>query len=312
MKPLEKITLIDDIGRELQNRFKFTEIYSYLGQYGIDTNYIPSYNSKYVYTKEVLTNVEDDIIIRIAEELGIPVNFKTDIPIFKDSSTSFWKIGFFKLFISHLASFKSQVSILKSELEKYGITSFVAHEDIEPTKEWQDEIEKGLHSMDALCAILMPGFKESNWTDQEIGFAIGKGVCIIPIRKGMDPYGFIGKYQGFQSNGKSIKEVAEAIFQILSKNQKTRDNLIKTLIDLFLVSSNLSDANLRLIAIQKIENIQIDKINYLYLRVPENHILNDTHLLASLNLIFISNGINQISKSDFVENKIKTYNELPF
>ena len=52
--------------------------------------------------------------------------------------------------------------------------------------------------MDALAAILTPGFNESKWTDQEVGVAVGRGSLIIPIRKGMNPYGFIGKYQGMQ------------------------------------------------------------------------------------------------------------------
>jgi hypothetical protein len=51
-------------------------------------------------------------------------------------------------------------------LRSFGVSAFVAHENIEPTK-WQDEIEKALLSMNALAAILMPGFHESKWTDQE-------------------------------------------------------------------------------------------------------------------------------------------------
>lgn len=73
------------------------------------------------------------------------------------------------------------------------MSSFVAYTDIKPTKEWQGEIENALHSMDALAAILMPGFKDSDWTDQEVGVAIGRGVPIIPIMRGLTPYGFIGK-----------------------------------------------------------------------------------------------------------------------
>ena len=56
--------------------------------------------------------------------------------------------------------------------------------------------------MDALIAILTPGFNESKWTDQEIGVAIGRKVPIVPIRIGLDPYGFIGKYQALQGAGR--------------------------------------------------------------------------------------------------------------
>lgn len=235
MKPLEKIKLVDDVGRELQSRMTFSEIDSYFSSYGIPTNHTPSYNSKYVYVKEVLAKINDEIVIEIANELNIEHNYKSKLPVFKDNTTSFWKIGHFKLFLSHLSTFKKNTGMLKSELEKYGISGFVAHEDIEPTKEWQEEIEKGLFSMDAMCALLMPGFKDSNWTDQEIGIAIGRGVLVIPVRKELDPYGFIGKYQGFQGVGKKIHEVAEGIFEILIKNPKTRNTMINCLLDLFLL-----------------------------------------------------------------------------
>lgn len=204
MNALERIKLIDDIGTALQSRMTFSEIDTYFGAYGIPTNHHPSYNSKRVYVKETLHKISDDIVIQIANELEISHNYQSKLPTFKESTTTFWKTGHFKLFISHLSTFKKTIGHLKTALEKYGISSFVAHEDIEPTKEWQEEIEKGLFSMDALCAVLMPGFKESNWTDQEIGVAVGRSVLIIPIRKDLDPYGFIGKYQGFQSQEKIL------------------------------------------------------------------------------------------------------------
>ena len=84
---------------------------------------------------------------------------------------------------------------LRDSLDRYGVSCFVAHEDIEPTKEWQDEIEGALFSMDALVALLTERFSESCWTDQEIGIAYGRGVPVVPVRLGTDPYGFIGKYQ---------------------------------------------------------------------------------------------------------------------
>ncbi|MGY2982675.1 hypothetical protein ACVI1K_000022 [Bradyrhizobium sp. USDA 4508] len=36
------------------------------------------------------------------------------------------------------------------------------------------------------------GFHESNWTDQEIGFALGRGVMVVAVNLGRNPYGFIG------------------------------------------------------------------------------------------------------------------------
>ena len=39
---------------------------------------------------------------------------------------------------------KKETAELKEKLKLFGISGFVAHEDIHPTKEWQDEIENAL------------------------------------------------------------------------------------------------------------------------------------------------------------------------
>jgi hypothetical protein len=84
---------------------------------------------------------------------------------------------------SGLSLFKYQTSKLQRSLKGYGISSFVSDEDIEPTKEWLKEIEIALFSMDALAAIRMPGFHESNWTDHEVGVGVDRDVIVIPIRR---------------------------------------------------------------------------------------------------------------------------------
>lgn len=228
MNKLDKKDLISIIGRELQERMTFSDIEAYFKEYDIATEHNPSYNSKWVYVKEVLAGIDDEIVLEIASELNIDHPAVSRTPIIRDDEATFWKPGHFKLFLSHLSSYKKKAGILKDCLEVFGISAFVAHEDIEPTKLWEKEIEKGLFSMDALCALIMPGFKESDWTDQEVGVAIGRDVLVIPVSKKMDPYGFIGKFQGFQSKNKSIGEVAKGIFLILSNHEKTRSILINT------------------------------------------------------------------------------------
>jgi len=306
MKPLEKIKLIDDIGRELQSRMTFSEIDSYFETYGIPTGHAPSFNSKYVYV------IDDEIIIEIANELNIEHNFQSKIPVFKDNSTNFWKTGHFKLFICHLSTFKKKIGFLKSELESYGISAFVAHEDIEPTKEWQEEIEKGLFSMDALCAVLMPGFKESNWTDQEIGIAIGRGVLIIPIRRELDPYGFIGKYQGLQAVGKKVGEVAEEIFQILVRNPQTRIKMLNCLIDLFLLSNDSKEAIERIKSIKKIKDFPIDKIKLLHQKITENKNLKNLQVLKEFNELTRQFELKEIQLKDFEKLVLFDTDDLPF
>ena len=163
MKAIEKVQLLEKIGSELQTRMTFDEIYIFFTAHGIDCKSIEANtNSKRVYARDVLAQQSEELILKIADELDINHEFTSKTNV----QATFWKSGYFRLFLSHLSSFKVQTAHLQTALKKYAISSFVAHEDIEPSREWQNEIEAGLQTMDALAAILMEGFKESNWCDQ--------------------------------------------------------------------------------------------------------------------------------------------------
>lgn len=312
MKALDRIKLIDEIASKMQSTMTFRDIDALFITYGIPTDHMPSYNSKAVYVKEVLPKINNSIIFQIADELEIDYSSLKGKAMYMDSSPTFWKSGHFKLFISHLASFKNTISALKCELEKYGISSFVAHEDIEPTNEWQVEIEKALFTMDALCAVLMPKFKESNWTDQEIGVAIGREVLVVPIRRELDPYGFIGKYQGYQALGKNLNEVAEGVFMILAKNPKTRNKLINCLIDLFIFSNNKIDALNRILSIKKINDLPEDRIRRMRNSIVENKILKDKDILFEINQLFLIYNIEPVELQYFEKTTVFNPTDLPF
>lgn len=146
---------------------------------------------------------------------------------------TFWTPGHFKLFLSHVSTSKHRAAALRQALSQFHISAFVAHETIDPGELWQREIEKALLTMDALAAIVTPDFHGSNWTDQEIGFALGRDVYVLPIRKGKDPYGFIGEVQGLQGEGKYVPAVADEVFQALTRHQKTRERMHEVLVKAF-------------------------------------------------------------------------------
>jgi hypothetical protein len=128
-----------------------------------------------------------------------------------------WSDLTLRLFVSHVAAYKVAVSALKEKLSIYQIAAFVAHEDIEPNSEWQDQIELALRSMHVMIALLTPDFNNSRWTDQEIGFALGRGVMVIPVKLGLDPYGFIGKIQGVSGKLDNPSVLAQDLVGVLLK-----------------------------------------------------------------------------------------------
>lgn len=139
----------------------------------------------------------------------------------------FWEEGYLRVFVSHLSSNRARMSALKAALSSWGISAFIAHEDIEASREWRDEVEAGLETMDVLVAVVEPGFKDSDWCAQEVGYALGRKVDIIPLRAGLDPFGFFGKYQGIPIKGKIPEVVANEISQILLKKPKHREKWLQ-------------------------------------------------------------------------------------
>jgi hypothetical protein len=158
---------------------------------------------------------------------------------------AFWRPGYFKLFITHISAHKMVATEIARGLEEYGISGFVAHEDIEPTKEWEHEIILALNTMDALAALLTPGFESSKWTGQEVGVAIGRGALVVPLRMGLDPYGFIGRSQGLAAGGKEPARIATEIAQVLAAHQQTRLKMAHAVVTAFEESKSFSEAKVR-------------------------------------------------------------------
>ena len=149
-----------------------------------------------------------------------------------------WLDGRFRLFLSHVSKHKVAVSRLKEALWLCGVDAFVAHEDIEPSLEWQHEIELGLRSMHALAAIITPEFHDSRWTDQEVGWALGRGIPVVPVRLGADPYGLAGKFQGVTGTLERPSLLAEAIVKTLLTNPQTHGEMRRVLIRTFAGTSS--------------------------------------------------------------------------
>jgi len=295
MKVLDRLSLIDRIGRQLQSQMSFGEIDTYLKAHKIDIKKPTSgVNSKWVYVKELLADEKDPTVLRIADELGIPHNY-TVADAEKAVEATFWDPSHFKLFLSHLSSFKKTTGQLQAALKGYGISAFVAHVDIEPTREWLAEIEAGLYSMDALAAILMPGFKESNWTDQEIGIAVGRSVLVIPIIRGLVPYGFLARYQGLSAEGKTVSLVASEIFQILVKSPKTRSRMLSCLIDTTIQSLSVPDATLKLSLLDSIEDIPVAHFEKLRDSAAASVVLSSGEPLKQLNATLVKRKLRPVS-----------------
>jgi hypothetical protein len=287
MRPKERVELIHEISSELQQRWTFQDIDQFLKSHGINVSRFSFGSSKREYAKSILGLSSDDLVVKIADDLDLPLPPSAARPMGL-GEVSFWAPGYFRLFISHVSSFKGRATGLRGVLRPYGISAFVAHEDIEPTKEWQAEIEKALFTMDALVAILTSDFHESKWTDQEVGVAIGRDKLVVPVIRDVDPYGLFGKYQGLRVGvgAKTTGQVAEEIFLILGANARSADRLADSLAGQIINAPSVKTAQNKLKTLAKIKLLRPQHLEQVRDNVPSNPALKSpspfTHELEQL------------------------------
>lgn len=219
----KRLELIKKLTEEICNRFYDEDIKKFLGQFSIFYFGGGLLNSRDNVSKE-LRDSNDATLIDIAKELGIEV--KTENVII-DSPKTLETIKNEKAFISHVSQHKGVANELRDELKFFNIDCFVAHEDIKPTKEWQEEIIKALQTMDFLISLHTEGFAESFWCQQEVGYAVSRGIKIIPIKFDgkQDPVGFINKIQAISWGEKTTQMIAKEIVGILKSGKNTPLNV---------------------------------------------------------------------------------------
>ena len=187
-----------------------------------------------------------------------------------------WGEATFRMFLSHVSTHKKQVADLKRALGQFGVHCFVAHEDIEPSSEWQKEIELGLSSMHALAALLTTDFHQSNWTDQEVGWAMGRGVPVIPVRLGVNPYGLMGKIQANEGNLDYTSLTAKGIVEVLLKNDHTHARMRSALVEAFKRANTWESTKAMRYLIEQVSDFTNEERESLRHTVVSNHKVMDT------------------------------------
>lgn len=201
------------------------------------------------YVLHMVEEAPDQALIELAQHVG----FQFEEVATPRVEPPFWRKGMLRLFVTHLAAHRAFAAELQEALLGFGISCFVAHNDIEPTQEWQTQIETALATSDALVALLHSNFHASNWTDQEIGFAMGRGVPAFAVGFGQDPYGFIGRFQAFNGNGKTAPILARELFDAYRKHKQTQRRMSEVLVGLFEESGSFAEAKARISYLEELE-----------------------------------------------------------
>jgi hypothetical protein len=143
----------------------------------------------------------------------VEFGFTTD----SDDPFDVWPPGRIRLFFSHTSAHRALIGEIATALEYWPFACFVAHEEIEPSLAWQEVIESALATCDALVAFFTADFRESAWCDQEVGWALGRGLVTIPVGLYIDPHGFAGSIQAVPASLEdSAADIAERVASALT------------------------------------------------------------------------------------------------
>ncbi len=242
LSPSQRIDIITEIARRLANE-EWPLIDLTLQQFDLPSTDIWSgYKDEYVI--RMISEADDDSLLAVGHHVGYEVEGAE-----RGVVPPFWTDGSLRLFLSHLSTHRQLAGELKEALAKYGISAFVAHTDIHPATEWQDELESGLRTAEVLVALMHDGFSDSQWTDQEVGFAMGRGLPTYSVRYDQTPYGFIGRFQAFNGNNKSPDDLAREIFDTLRTHKQTQRRMSEILVNRFENSGsfNVAKQNIKLL-----------------------------------------------------------------
>jgi hypothetical protein len=199
VKPGERVKAITQATRALLGR-SHAESQLVLKQFGFET-WAPPAESEREYLFDVLGSerADDDDL----GELLAYLEGSDAAPV----SEGPWGSQPLKVFISHVHEDAGFAGDTKRLFERhFGMTAFVAHDDIHPSKQWRDVIQVALSTCDAMIALTHPRFHQSQWCDQEVGWALGRGVPVVPVRPdGFDRSsaadGFLEERQDFELKG---------------------------------------------------------------------------------------------------------------
>lgn len=254
-----------------------TEIESQIGE---DINRLHNIHGEYIATVFLEMEIVEDQDWR--NESGLLLTGQRNIA--PAAVSRVWGDDGYRVFLSHKAEVKKETATLKENLKIFGISAFVAHEDIHPTKEWQNEIENALFSMDAFVALMTEEFHESVWTDQEVGVAFGRGVPIISVKLGKDPYGFIGKFQALSC---SWADTPKEIVKLLVKHEQMLRLYIKAIEN----CSNWNQANTLSEILPHIDKLSIQQVNLLVTAYNENSELRGSYGFNGKNPSYYGSGL---------------------
>jgi hypothetical protein len=165
-----------------------------------------------------------------------------------------------RAFLSYSHKNRKLARRLKEGLAEFGIEAFLAHDDIGVSERWRRVILRKLRDCEIFIPILTDAFVESEWTDQEAGYALGRGKRVVPLRVDVGPYGFIGAFQALRLNQKTPTETCWMVMESLKDHDTLGQKVREDVIGVFLQSSTFEEASKNLTKLTKFRPFSPDQL----------------------------------------------------
>ena len=245
MEPGDRFSLIRSIHSTLMrsDHWDGPLIDTVLSEFGAEYSHVESVTERIL---ERLRSLDDNALVQLNQHVNPDAVSPAGVHDTGSDADGPWSDGAVRLFISHTSAHREAAGDIRDWMSPLGVDAFVAHDSIEPTRAWQDVIESALATCHALAALLTADFKQSNWCDQEVGFAVGRGILIIPVKIGIDPYGFVGRVQALTMHEGDRRtrrvETADGLFSLLAGNPLTLARMVDPVLKRFMQSRSFAAA----------------------------------------------------------------------
>lgn len=122
---------------------------------------------------------------------------------------------------------------------------------------------------------LTPDFRESEWTDQEVGHCLASGVPILTVRFGAELHGFLERFQAL--NGEAVKELdlPNRIFHAFAAQPATGGRVADSLVLAFRRSPSFGDTSTLIDVAQSIPQFTAEQLDVLERAARDNHEVRD-------------------------------------
>lgn len=272
MKPGERIPLIKNVAEALLERDDAALV---LNQFGIEwdgrhVNGVDSHRASFTWSvqdaaDETLTSLHDYLVG--AEQA----------PVSSPEDDNLWGDQPLRIFISHKWEDAEWAGKVRDVLAKYGITAFVAHKDIVPSKHWREVIKSGLRTCHMMVAVLHDDFHASEWCDQETGWALGREIPIATLRRGNDfergKDGFLEEVQDIVidlSRSTGEWRAAQEIFRAAIRSVKPPELVRRTLTEALVTSANYENTRKLWAAISRQEQWEVASLDRIRFAIETN------------------------------------------